>query len=488
MGHGHLVRFQQDVADQPEVQVDVLHARGFVQVLDLGVYRCGELLGGGGVTAAAQQLGALFHGEGNAVGVGVVPIFGCFAGAFKVVRAADAQLAHDAGCAAQQALRGPGQLRVGERRLVDAVAAEELVGAFTGKHRLDLRSRDLVHEVQRHSRRVGGRLVHVPLHAGQAFPVLVLADVLVGVGDVQLVGKLVGPRDLVAHHAAGALGVVGGGVLIAIKAHGERFDVGVFLRQACRHVAGVDARGQEAADLDVGHVVVADAVAHGFVDGLDGILSAALRIEVVLGAPIAALGDGPVGVHGHAVRGSQLEDALEEGFGKGAELEAQVLLERFTVELARVVRMLEDALDLGCEDEAAVLLRVVKRLDAEEVARTEQLARIAVPDGEREHAAQAVEHAFAPCQIAREQDLGVGVGLELPALRLKLGAQVAVVVDLAVEHDGVAALGGCLLGRAARGAVKVQRRRGDDGGVVARGAHHGLVAVGKVDEREAAVA
>ena len=192
-------------------------------------------------------------------------------------------------------------------------------------------------------------------------------------------------------------------------------------------------------------------------------------------------------MHGHAMRGSQLEDALEERFGKGAELEAQVLLERLMIELAHIVRMLEDALDLGGEDEAAVLLRVVERLDAEEVAGTEQLARIAVPDGEREHAAQTVEHAFAPRQIAREQDLGVGVGLELPTLRLELGSQIAVVVDLAVEHDGEAALGGSLLGRAARGAVKAQRRRGDDGGVVARGAHHGLVAVGKVDERKTAM-
>ena len=299
----------------------------------------------GGVAAAAQQLGALLHGEGDAVGVGVVPILGGFAGALKVVRAADAQLAHDAGGAAQQALRGPGKLGVGERRLVDAVAAEELVGSFAGKHRFDLRCRDLVDEVQRHGGRVGGRLVHVPLHAGQAFPILVLADVLVGVGDMQLVGELVSPRDLVAHHAAGAFGVVGGGVLVAIESYGERFDVGGFLGQASRHVAGVDARGQEAADLDVGHVVVAHAVAHCFVDGLDGILTATLRIEVVLGTPVAALGDGPVGMHGHAVRGSQFEDALEERLGKGAELEAQVLLERFAVELARVVRMLEDALD-----------------------------------------------------------------------------------------------------------------------------------------------
>ena len=166
MGHGHLVCFQEDVADQPEVQVHVLHARGFVQVLDLGVYRCGELLGGRGVAAAAQQLGTLLDGEGDAVGVGVVPVFGGFAGALKVVRSADAQLAHDAGSAAQQTLRGPGELRVGERRLIDAVTAEEFVGAFAGKHRLDLRCGDLVHEVQCHSGRVGGGLVHVPLHAG----------------------------------------------------------------------------------------------------------------------------------------------------------------------------------------------------------------------------------------------------------------------------------------------------------------------------------
>lgn len=33
------------------------------------------------------------HGEGDAVGVGVVPILGSFAGALKIVRAADAQRA-----------------------------------------------------------------------------------------------------------------------------------------------------------------------------------------------------------------------------------------------------------------------------------------------------------------------------------------------------------------------------------------------------------
>ena len=214
---------------------------------------------------------------------------------------------------------------------------------------------------------------------------------------------------------------------------------------------------------------------------------AALVVEVILRAPIAARGDGAVSVHGHAMCGRQLEDAFEERFGQRAELEAQVLLKCFAVRLARVGWVLKDALDFGREDELAVLLRVIERLDAEEIARAEQLARFAVPNGEREHAAQAIEHTFAPGQIAGQQHFGVGIRLKRPACGFKLGAQVAVVVDFAVEHDGELALCSGLFERAARGAIEMQRRRRDGGGVLARGAHHRLVAVRKVDERQAAV-
>ena len=95
-------------------------------------------------------MSAFFNGERNAVGVGVVPIFRSFAGALKVVRTADAQLAHGARNPAQQPLRCPRQLGVGERRLVNAVAAEELVGAFAGKHGFNLRGGNLVDEIQGH--------------------------------------------------------------------------------------------------------------------------------------------------------------------------------------------------------------------------------------------------------------------------------------------------------------------------------------------------
>ena len=417
---------------------------------------------GGGVAAAFEQACALLGCEGDAVRVGVVPVLRRLACALKIVRAAQMKRAHRMGCALEQALRRPAYLRVGERRLVDSIASEELVGALARKHSLHLGGGNLVDEVQRHGGRVGGGLVHVPLHARKARPVFLLADILVGVGDMQVVRQLARPGNLVAHGlAAGAFGIVRRRLLVALEAHGERLDVGVLLGQARRHVAGVDARRQEASDLDVGHVVIAHAVAHNLVDGARGVLAVAVLIEVVLGAPVAALGDGAVGVHGHAVRGCELENALEEGLWQRAELEAQVLLERLAIELSGIGGVLQDAFNLGREDELAVLLRVVKRFDAEEIARAEKLACRAVPDGEREHAAQSIEHAFAPCEIAREQHFRVRFRLELPALRLEFGAKVLVVVDFPVEHDGEIALREHGLGRAARRAIGHKRGGGD---------------------------
>ena len=120
-------------------------------------------------------------------------------------------------------------------------------------------------------------------------------------------------------------------------------------------------------------------------------------------------------------------------------------------------------------------------------SRAQKSSRVcAVPDGEREHAAQAVEHGLAPGEVAREQHLRVRMGLERPALGLQVGAQVLVVVDLAVEHDGEVALRGRGF-RAGHGGAAAQGGRGDARFVLASRAHHGLVAALEVDERQAAV-
>src|SRR5439155_12951223 len=60
------------------------------------------------------------------------------------------------------------------------------------------------------------------------------------------------------------------------------------------------------------------------------------------------------------------------------------------------VRKREQRLDLGREQEVARRRGVVERLDSEPVARAEQAAQPAIPDGEREHALNAFETALAP--------------------------------------------------------------------------------------------
>ena len=66
----------------------------------------------------------------------------------------------------------------------------------------------------------------------------------------------------------------------------------------------------------------------------------------------------------------------------------------------------------------------------------------AVPDRQAEHPVEPVERVGAPLRERLEHDLGVGVGREGAAQGLELGAQVEVVVDLAVVGDRVAPVGG----------------------------------------------
>ena len=120
-------------------------------------------------------------------------------------------------------------------------------------------------------------------------------------------------------------------------------------------------------------------------------------------------------------------------------------------------------------------------------SRAEELAGRAVPNGEGEHAAQAVEHGLAPGQVAHEQNFGIGIGGEFPAVGGKLGAQVAVVVDLAVEDDRI---GPARRRAAGVGAGRARGRaggRGDFGRPGAGRADHGLAAAFEVDQGEAAM-
>ena len=103
--------------------------------------------------------------------------------------------------------------------------------------------------------------------------------------------------------------------------------------------------------------------------------------------------------------------------------------------------MRQEALDLRAEEERAVVggFAVVQRLDAEHIPRQEEGLLLFVPDREGEHPAHAVEDAFLPFGVAVDEHLAVGVALEMVALLLELGTDLLVIIDLAVEHQRVAA-------------------------------------------------
>ena len=140
----------------------------------------------------------------------------------------------------------------------------------------------------------------------------------------------------------------------------------------------------------------------------------------------------------------QLVDPVVERVRCGDVAVREVLLETALRERrARAGRMAPDRGELGREQEGAVAQRPEERLLAEAVAAAEEQARGPVVERERPHPVQAVGEGPAPGAIAVQQHLGVGViAVEAAAERREFGAQLDVVVDLAVEdHADLSVVG-----------------------------------------------
>ena len=327
--------------------------------------------------------------------------------------------------------------------MVDPVAAEQLVGALAGLHHLHLFGGKLADEVQRNGRRRTERLIHVILLGGNDIQELLGRDLHVLVGKPRPLGEFARIFELVQLDLeAGVLGLVT--LLLAagdVVAHGERLHALVMmLTHAVRRQRAVDAAGQEAADLHIGDLMSAHALVERVLDNVGPFLKALRAIDLV-GDLVEALDGGLAVLEHHEMTGRHLMDVLEHGLRVVHILEAQVLRQRLAVQLLLETRVRQEGLDLAAPNQTAALMLVVQRLDAEDVARQHQLLFLGIPDGDGEHAAQALEHARAPSLVTMHDGLCVAVGLELVAHVLKLGTQLLEVVDLAVERDGHAAIG-----------------------------------------------
>ena len=92
--------------------------------------------------------------------------------------------------------------------------------------------------------------------------------------------------------------------------------------------------------------------------------------------------------------------ALEEGFRQHGILEGHVLLQCLEIDLALISRIFQDALNLRAVYKAAADCRIVKGLDAEHVARAEELFFARIPDHEGKHSAQPVQDPGPVLRIA----------------------------------------------------------------------------------------
>ena len=137
----------------------------------------------------------------------------------------------------------------------------------------------------------------------------------------------------------------------------------------------------------------------------------------------------------------KLAHAAEHRVRRGNELAFEIQAQCRGIDSGADARVRQHGLDLGAEHERRAVPGVVQRLDAEVIACGEQRLRAGIPQREGEHAAQARDQPFAPCMPTRYESLGIARGAKGPSAARELVAQLAEVVDLAVEDHGDLAVG-----------------------------------------------
>ena len=208
------------------------------------------------------------------------------------------------------------------------------------------------------------------------------------------------------------------------------------VRDTHRDRGRVDPARQARADGDVASQLEPDRVEEGLANGRDRIGRRLARLEppVPLDSQTLRPEDEVVPGREAANAGEErlvrvVEVALLEVVADGGEVRPQPLPPK-RPRLAR-------------EGEPPALEAVVERLHAEPVARGEQAALPRVPDRERPHPVEALDAALAPLAVGLEDHLRVRLRAEAMALRLELGPQLDVVVDLAVMDQLEPAVPAC---------------------------------------------
>jgi len=134
--------------------------------------------------------------------------------------------------------------------------------------------------------------------------------------------------------------------------------------------------------------------------------------------------------------GRKFGDSFEQRLRCRRHEKSEEIVEGSFMHRALDARIRQKRFDLGSEQKHPVMEGVIKRLHTHPVPREPNLSFFLVPDREGEHTAKARENALAPLLVPLENYFGVGmVGFELKAQLFEFGADLGVIVNLAVKND-----------------------------------------------------
>ncbi len=350
------------------------------------------------------------------------------------------------------------------RDLVLAVAAQQLVGALTGQRHRDRLPREAAQQQETEGGDVGDRFLQVPQRfveqlgvvgrAGQQLVVVGAEPLRDAAGVAELVGVgvldeadregLHRPRAVLGHQRGDERGVQ------AAAQHRAERDVADHLRARRpaqqfeqpllvlgparrRGPRGVAAGGRLAECRPAESRLAQGRLAGGRLTG--GYLAGGRFVgRLVVGRPVGLLLRRPVSLPHDPRRRRQLLHAGEQRPRAGHEAERQEQLGGQRVQLGGDQASGDQGLDLGGEREALAPERVVERLHAELVAHQHQPPARSVPQGDREDPLEAAGEVHPVLLIEVDDRLPVALGAQPMAAAAQPLAQLAVVVDLAVEH------------------------------------------------------
>ena len=96
----------------------------------------------------------------------------------------------------------------------------------------------------------------------------------------------------------------------------------------------------------------------------------------------------------------------------------------------------QNGLRFGGEGQQFVALIDVERLDPKAISAEQEAPGLLVPQRQRPHSIEATKGVLSPASVRLEDDLGVALAAKADARLLQLGAQLKVVVELAVVAEG----------------------------------------------------